>query len=151
MQYPIFINDSTFKEELLCKLETCFYANKEYYDIYCNTNSIKEIPTILPMRGYPDINKLEEILKNNNIILKHDYTSYTSELSKVLVQNGLGIGWGIKKTIETELENKELYELNMNFELPLSCFSITYNEELLNNTTKAFIKLFKQNIKKISK
>lgn len=152
MHYPIFLNESAIKEELLCKLETCFFASKQYYDIYCNNNySITEIPTVLPIRGFPDINKLEEILKNNNIILKHDYTSYTTELSINLVKEGLGIGWGLQKCIEKELETKELYKLNTSFELPTACFSIAYNEEVLNNTTKKFLKLFKQRMKEISK
>ena len=152
MQYPIFLNESNIKEEMLCKLETCFYSNKEYYDIYCNnSNSITEIPTILPMRGFPDINKLEEPLKSNKIILKHDYTSYTTELAINLVKNGLGIGWGLKKCIEDSLKTKELYELKTEFKLPLSCFSIAYNESILNNTTKEFLKLFKERMKEISK
>lgn len=152
LQYPIFINEQHIKEEILCKLDTCFYTTKKYYDIYYNnSNSITELPTILPTRGFPDISKLEETLKNNNIILKHEYTSYTTELSISLVKTGLGIGWGLKKCIEKELDNKELYELETKFDLPLSCFSIAYNEDILNNTTKAFLKLFKQKMKDISK
>lgn len=152
MQYPIFLNENNLKEEILCKLETCFYSNKEYYDIYCNnTNSITTIPTILPTRGFPDISKLEETLKNNNIMLKHHYTSYATELTISLVKEGLGIGWGLKKCIEKHLDNKELYELKTDFELPLSCFSIAYNENILNNTTKKFLKLFKERMKEISK
>lgn len=152
MQYPIFINERNIKEEILCKLENCFYTTKEYYEIYCgNNNSITEIPTILPTRGFPDISKLEETLKNNNIILKHEYTSYTTELAISLVKTGLGIGWGLKKCVEKELENKELYQLDTKFDLPLSCFSIAYNEEVLNNTTKEFLKFFKQRMKEISK
>lgn len=151
MQYPIFINEKNIKEEIICQLETCFYTNKKYYDIYSqNNNSIAEIPIILPVRGYPDITKLEETLKTNNIILKHSITSYTTELAIELAKNNLGVAWGIKKCVEKELNNQTLYELKTNFELPLSTFSIAYNEELLNQTTKEFIKLFKENMKKIS-
>lgn len=152
MQYPIFINEKNITEEILCSLETCFYSNKEYYDLYCNNNgSIAEIPTILPMRGFPDISKLEETLKNNNIILSHDFTCYTTELSIELIKNGLGVGWGIKKCIEKELNSHELYELNTHFEMPLSIFSIAYDDKVLNKTTKEFIKLFKDKMEEISK
>lgn len=152
MQYPIFINEKNIKEEILCKLETCFYSNKEYYNLYCsNNNSIAEIPIILPQRGFPDITKLEKILKDNNIILSHDYTSYTTELANELVRNGLGVGWGIKKCIEKDLLNNTLYELKTNFKLPLSTFSIAYDEKTLNKTTQEFIKLFKNEMNKISK
>ena len=152
MQYPIFINEKKIKEEIICCLETCFYASKKYYDIYSkNNNSIEEIPIILPTRGYPDITKLEETLKENNIILKHNITSYTTELAKELAKNNQGVAWGIKKCIEQDLTNQSLFELKTNFNLPLSTFSIAYNEDLLNQTTKEFIKLFKKNMKQLSK
>lgn len=152
MQYPIFINEKNMKEEIICNLETCFFAGKEYYDLYSNNhNSITEIPIVLPMRGFPDISRLEETLKNHNIILTHNFTSYTTELILELVKNGLGMGWGIKKCIEKELENNSLYELKTDFEMPISTFSIAYNEKTLNKTTQEFIKLFKKRIKEISK
>ena len=34
LQYPIFINETNLKEEILCELETCFFGNKHYYDLY---------------------------------------------------------------------------------------------------------------------
>jgi len=148
MQYPIFLNEKNIKEEVLCELETCFFGNKYYYDIYSsNYNNIREIPVIFPKRGFPDINKLEEILKSYNITLTHDYTSYTTQLTIELAKSGLGIGWGIKKCIEKELKNEELYELKTDFELPSSIFSIAYDERFLNKTTIEFIKLFKEKIK----
>lgn len=148
MQYPIFINEKHIKEEILCNLETCFFSNKAYYDLYSNNHgTIEEIPVILPTRGFSDISKLEETLKKHNIILTHDFTSYTTELAIELVKNSLGIGWGIKKCVEEELENESLYECKTEFELPSSTFSIAYNEKVLNKTTKEFIKLFKQRIK----
>ena len=152
LQYPIFTNEKNIKEEILCKLETCFYSGKKYYDLYLNKNkTISEIPIVLPTRGFPDINKLEETLKNNNILITHDFTSYNTALSKSLVQNDLAIGWGLKKCIEEELKNNELYELNVDFDLPLLMFSIAYDEKVINKTTKEFIKLFKEEMKKISK
>lgn len=152
LQYPIFTNEKYIKEEVLCKLETCFYSSKKYYDLYTNKNKkISEIPIVLPTRGFPDINRLEETLKNNNILLTHDFTSYNTSLSKSLVKKDLGIGWGLKKCIEEEVKNKELYEINVDFDLPLSIFSIAYDEKAINKTTKEFIKLFKERMKEISK
>ena len=152
LQYPIFTNEKHIKEEVVCKLETCFYSGKKYYDLYLTKDkNISEIPIVLPTRGYPDINKLEETLKNNNILITHDFTSYNTSLSKSLVKKDLGIGWGLKKCIEEEIRNEELYEISVDFELPLSIFSIAYNENVINKTTKEFIKLFKAKMKEISK
>ncbi len=152
LQYPIFINDDYIKEEVLCKLETCFYGNKEYFDLYTNDNkTISEIPIIFPMRGFPDISRLEETLKKQNVLLTHSFTSYGTELTKQLAKNGLGVGWSIKNCIQQELDNEELYEIKLDFELPLSIFSIAYDEKILNKTTKEFIKLFKERMREISK
>ena len=56
------------------------------------------------MRGYPDINKLHETLKQHNLILKDNFTSYTTELNKELVKEGVGIGWGLKKCVEKDIK-----------------------------------------------
>ena len=42
------------------------------------------------------------------------------------------------------------YELDLGIKTPLATFSIAYNDEFLNKTTKEFIKIFKENMKKIS-
>lgn len=150
MQYPIFLNDNKFTEEILCSLETCFFANKYYYDLYSsNRDLIKDFPIILPMRGFPDINKLEETLKKHNLLLKHNFTSYATELTKELTKEGIGIGWGIKKCIQQEVKNNDLYILPFDFKLPETTFSIAYDNNFLNNTTKEFIAFFKAKMKKI--
>jgi len=99
------------------------------------------------MKGFPDISKLEQTLKEHDLILKHNFTSYASELTKQLVKEGVGIGWGIKKCIEEELKSGILYELPVGFKMPNTTFSIAYNENLLNKTTKEFIKFFKEKMK----
>lgn len=150
MQYPIFINEHKFTEEILCSLETCFFANQYYYDLYSsNRDLIKEIPLILPMRGFPDINRLEETLKKHNLILKHNFTSYATELTKELTKEGIGIGWGIKKCIEQEINNNTLYELPFDFKLPEATFSIAYDNNFLNKTTKEFLLFFKEKMKEL--
>ena len=147
VQYPIFIADNNYKEEMLCELKTCFYSNKEFHDKYNeNHNLITELPIMLPTRGFPDIDKLEITLKKHNIKLKQNYTVYTSEVTKELVKEGLGISWGIENCIKEELNKKELYKFDTDFKLPIAKFSMAYNENILNNTSKEFIKILKDNI-----
>lgn len=151
MQYPIFLSDATFTEEILCELKTCFFANKKYCDLYSNNHeAIKELPIMLPKRGFADITHLEETLKKHNVILKQTITSYTTELSICLAKEGLGIGWGIKKCIENEFESGNLFELEMDFQTPNAIFSVAYDKNYLNKTTEEFIKLFKLRMQEIS-
>lgn len=150
MQYPIFINEHHFQEDILCELENCFFSDKEHYDSYIgNRDLIREFPLILPMRGYSDINRLEETFKSQNIILNNSIMCYTMELSKHLAINGVGIGWGLKKCIEKELANGNLYEIPLDFKQPKTTFSIAYDVNCLNKTTKEFIRFFKEKMKKI--
>lgn len=152
MQYPIFINEKNIEEEVICTLDTCFFSNKEYHDLYLEKDkSLTEFPIILPKRGFADINRLEETLKKHNLIIKNNFTVYTMELTTQLVKQGLGIGWGVKKCIEKELANGELYELNIGFDMPVSIFSVAYKNNLVNNTTQEFINLFKQRMKELNK
>lgn len=150
LQYPIFLNEHTFKEEVLCELETCFFANKNYYDLYMNCHdSIVNYPLIMPTRGYSDINNLEEIFKKHNLIIKKTHTNYCTELTKEFVKEGIGIGWGLRKCVEKDIKNNELYEIPVDFKMPTTKFSIAYNPIFLNKTTLEFIYFLKEDLQKI--
>lgn len=147
LQYPIFINETNLKEEIICELDNCFFSNKEYYDLYCKDNNLlKDFPLILPMRGYSDINRLEETLKRQNLIVKNNFTSYSTELTISLVKEGVGVGWGLKKCVEKDIKQGTLYELPVNFNISKTKFSIAYENTFLNHTTLEFIKFFKEKI-----
>ncbi len=150
LQYPIFINEPNLTEEVLCKLETCFFADKKHYELYCKDHSsFKNFSLILPMRGYQDINTLEETLKRHNLMLKNNITSYTTELSTELVKQGIGVGWGLKKCVKEYIDNGILYELPVDFDTPITKFSVAYDSTFLNHTTREFLEMFKAEIKKL--
>lgn len=150
MQYPIFLQEKYYKEEIICELDTCFFANKKYYDLYNeNQNIISDFPLILPTRGYSDINALEQTIKSHNLVLKNNFVIYSTELTKELAKTGVGIGWGLKKCIEEDLNNKTLYEIPVEFECPKAKFSIAYDKNFIDKTTSTFIKYLKDEIKKI--
>lgn len=148
-QYPLFTeNSEIFTEEKLLELENCFFTNKYYYDLYVK-KELKEIPLLLPFRGYVDIDMLDKILKDSSIKVVNNFRIYALGLSKKLVEKNLGIGWGPRKCIETELKNKELYEIDFGFDAPSTKFSISYNKKALNKSTRDFIKFLKEEMKNI--
>lgn len=152
LQYPIFFGNGNFKEEILFEIPTCFYGNKEYYDRFCkNNNSIDGMSISLPIPGFHDIDGVREIAKERNLNIKQELTSYASEVSRRFAKEGLCAAWGLKKSIEEDLEDGSLYELPVDFELPTSKFSMVYNEELLNDTAKEFATFLKENIDKYTK
>ena len=149
IQYPLLMEENhVFTEEKLFELENCFFATKEMYDQY-KENKLKELPLILPFRGYVDIDTLDGLLATTNIKIKNNCRIYTFELTKKLVLQNLGIGWGPRKCIENELKNETLYEMFLNFDTPNTKFSIVYNDKALNDTTKEFIKLLREKTKNI--
>lgn len=141
LQYPIFINDPNYKEEILCKMDNCFFTTKKYYDLYMKNSSrnLVEYPLILPARGYNDITSLEELFKRKNMILTTSLRIYEIQVRKELVKQGLGIGWGLKKCVEKELEDGTFYEIPLDFMNPTTKFSIAYNEKVLDKTTLRFL------------
>ncbi len=151
MQYPVFLSDSSFKEEVICKLDTCFYGNKDMYERFKEPNEDDIYPLVLPFRGYADIDSLEERLKSNNIKFTSSIRSYSSVTAIELVKEGMGIGWGLKKLIEKDLKEKELFEIPVNFDSPKTVYSIVYDEKFLNDTAKMFLEYFKENITKVVK
>lgn len=138
LQYPIFMNSNIYTEKVLCEMENCFFTNKTYYESFISNNkSIVEYPLILPTRGFDDINSLEEMFKKNGMYFKSSLTVYTTELTKRLVKEGLGIGWGLKKIVE--LDNDYLYVLPVDFEIPRTKFSIAYDKQYLSRTESEFL------------
>ncbi len=149
LQYPLFTSETNFTEEVICELENCFFTTKKYYDMYNNNeNKLEEYPVLLPMRGYEDINSLELLFKNKNMIIKNNFRVYATELTKKMVQEGLGIGWGLRKLVEDELKQKVFYEIKTNFESPKTKFSIAYDKAYLNKTALEFLKYLKCYFKK---
>lgn len=149
IQYPLLLEENhVFTEEKLFELENCFFATKELYTQY-KENKLNEIPLILPFRGYVDIDTLDGLLATTNMKIKNNCRIYTFELTKKMVLQNLGIGWGPRKCIEDELKNETLYEMFLNFDTPNTKFSIVYNDKALNDTTKEFIKLLREKTKNI--
>ena len=148
LQYPIFLEKNNFEEEILCNLETCFYSNKEMYEKYKEDKDMI-YPLILPFNGYADIDSLEEKLKRHNIKFTNDIRSYSSATIKEMVKENLGIGWGLKKLIQKELDNNELFEIPLDFNYPQATFSIAYDKNFLNNTAMEFLNFLKDNINKL--
>lgn len=100
------------------------------------------------MRGFSDIDALEEKLKDTNTKLLKKYRVYTHELTKEMVLENIGIGWGIKKLIDKELANKKLYIIPFNIKSPTCKISITYDTKYMNKASIEFLKFIFQNTKK---
>lgn len=150
IQFPVFIDNDNFQEELLCEFETCFYSGEAIYNQYINDKTSKlDYPLMLPMRGFSDIDALEEKLKSENTKLIKKYRVYTHELTKEMALENIGIGWGIKKLIEKELNEKKLFIIPFDINSPACKISVTYDINCMNKASIEFLNyLFKHTKKK---
>lgn len=143
VQYPLLIDDFKYQEDILCELENCFFGNQYFYELYTSNNKLAEYPILLPQRGYDDINTLEETFRKKNLKIKISHRIYALELTVELAKMGAGIGWGLKKFIEKELQTKKLYEIPIDFQIPPTKFSVCYKESMLNATSTEFLNQLK--------
>lgn len=141
LHYPIFLDDYEYEEKILFKLESCFYTNKYYYDKMTSSDvkQIQDLPLLLPMKGFITSNQLDMIFKNHAINLNSKIHLYTTEMTIALVKEGLGIGWGLKKSIEEYINDGIFFEVPIDVDLPVMEFSMAYNLNHISNSTKKFV------------
>lgn len=80
------------------------------------------------------------ILKENNLQIKNHLIIDTTELRVEAVEKGLGISYVMKDAVKKELENHEVYEVKVPFELPKSKIHLIYLKGYLTKADKKFIK-----------
>ena len=127
---------------------------------------IKEMENIFISKQQLKVNDLKE-LENLRYILNFEYTSTTKKLMETLirynisikasiecditelridcVKRNLGIGYVMRESVKKELENKELYEVELPIELPISKMNLIYVKEQLTEVDKKFIKQYLRN------
>ena len=115
------------------------FISKNYIDI----QDVKELENFEYILGAEYSNTTKELInifKNNNLEMKRLLTIDTTELRVNAVKQGLGISYVMKDAIISELENKEIYEVEVPFELPKSTIHLMYLKDHLSKADKIFIK-----------
>lgn len=143
------INDKKYDNDIeiiKCKkIQDCFIVGEKYKDLVNKKLSLKEInnyPLILLAKGSNTRTFIESLAKEKDIILKPniELTSYT--LVKELASINLGIGYVTKDYVKKELENKTLYELNIEEKIPERYIGIAISKNHIPNfSTKKLIEI----------
>lgn len=129
--------------EELKEVENIFISNKPI-----KIKELKELENqkyILNFEYSSTIKKLKNILKQHNIEIEANMQYDITELRINDVKRGLGIGYVMKEAVKNELENKELYEVKLPIELPISKINLIYIREQLTQSDKKFIKNYLKN------
>lgn len=105
-----------------CKeIQDCFVVNSTYKDLInkeLSFSDLNDYPLILQSKGSNTRKFLDDLVSKHNVVLKPimELASYSLvvEFSKI----GLGIGYVTKDYIKKELDNKELFILNLKENIP---------------------------------
>ncbi len=114
--------------------------------IYKNKINIKDIKQlenfefILGPEYSNTTKKLINVFKDNDLRINQLLTIDTTELRVKAVKDGLGISYVMKDAVKNELDNGEIYEVEVPFELPKSKIHLIYQKENLSKADKIFIK-----------
>ncbi len=114
-----------------------FVANSNFYnDLKGKKISIKEL-TNLPLVLQSDVSSsrkfLNSICKKNKILLNNSYELESYDLVLAFVKAGLGIGFINKNHILKEIETGELFELNIEYQIPTRQIGIAFNKKNANS------------------
>jgi len=119
------IVDESFDKDINiipCKeIQDCFVVNSTYKDLInkeLSFSDLNDYPLILQSKGSNTRKFLDDLVIKHNVVLKPimELASYSLvvEFSKI----GLGIGYVTKDYIKKELDNKELFILNIKENIP---------------------------------
>ena len=110
-----------------------------------NLKELEELKYILPFEYTSTARKLINSLKQYDVSIESYMEIDITELRINAVKRELGIGYVIKEAVKRELENKEVYEVELPIELPSSKINLMYMKEQLTKADKKFIKTYLKN------
>ena len=110
-----------------------------------NLKELEELKYILPFEYTSTARKLINSLKQYDVSIESYMEIDITELRINAVKRELGIGYVIKEAVKRELENKEVYEVELPIELPSSKINLMYMKEQLTKPDKKFIKTYLKN------
>ena len=127
------------------KITDCFVVNNKYKDLIDKEISLKDLnnyPLILQAKGANTREFLDNIARENGIILKPNIELASYSLVVEFAKIGLGIGYAIKEYTKETLENKELYELKIKEKIPNRYIGIALSKNHIPNfSTKKLIEI----------
>ena len=127
------------------KINDCFVVNNKYKDLIDKEISIKDLnnyPLILQAKGSNTREFLDNIARENGVVLKPNIELASYSLVVEFSKIGLGIGYATKEYIKETIKNKELFELNIKKKIPSRYIGIALSKNHVPNfSTKKLIEI----------
>ena len=127
------------------KINDCFVVNNKYKDLTLKEVSIKDLnnyPLILQAKGSNTREFLDNIARENGVVLKPNIELASYSLVVEFSKIGLGIGYVTKEYINEAIKNKELFELKIKEKIPSRYIGIALSKNHVPNfSTKKLIEI----------
>lgn len=106
---------------------------------------LESLNCILNLEETRTTKALKELLLKYDVNIKANFESDATEIRVQAVKRNMGIAYVIKEAVKKELDNKELYEVELPIELPSIKLNIIYLKDELAKVDKKFIKDYLKN------
>lgn len=138
-----------FKITKIKDVQDIFVGNKKYYELTKGKISLNELENYpLIFQRYPSNTRsfLNNYLNNNKININPKLEVVSYNLIMDLVKAGFGIGYATKEFIEDELNNKTLYEIKIEPNIPKRYIGIaTLDNKITNYSVNKLIEIINKN------
>lgn len=139
-------NLENFDVKKLTDLSYCFVCSKDKFNFKANKSySLKDLENvlvILPVFNSSHRERLNNILKANDVNLNNILSIETSEMIYSMVKNNLGVGYILYDMVKNDIEKGDLIKINLHEEMPLLPLNLIYREKNLTDTSIKFINDF---------
>jgi len=126
-------------------VQDIFVGNKKFYDLTkgkLNLKNLESYPLIFQKLPSNTRTYLNQYLKDNNIDLNPKLEVVSYNLIMDFVKAGFGIGYATKEFIKEDLENKSLYEIDVEPKVPKRFIGIaTIDKSTPNYSVKKLIEM----------
>ncbi len=139
---------SEFESINVMNLHDCFVANQNFNYLknkVIDKDSFQKLPLLILTKGATNRIRLDDYCSSNNMIIKPEMEFGSNTLIKEFAIAGFGIGMLTEEHVKGEINNGDLFKLNINFKLKDKYLGLIYNKDNLNLVSKKFIKYIKKN------
>lgn len=131
------------------KIHDCFVVNNKYKDLIGKEIYLKELnnyPLILQAKGSNTREFLDNVARDNGVVLKPNIELASYSLVVEFSKIGLGIGYVTKEYIKDAIKNKELFELKIKETIPSRYIGIALSKNHVPNfSTRKLIEIITEN------
>lgn len=145
-QSPIYGTEKELYIEELFNSNFVFAClNDDKYNNITSIKELKELPLILPLGKSSYRQKLDAVLKENDITFDNVISVDKSDAIREAILSGNGIGYLLKDVINKDINNGKVKLLDIKEKLPYVTINLVYIDKYLTNASQVFIDNYLRN------